>query len=418
MTSRFSSHAIVVSKCARNSARIYVYSVMRFTCLFSVLLAAALCNSACSQDLPSSCSDCTALNPDNVYDLGRPSAVWCSSDPPRPSPIRSSGGTCLLTTSLIQPPFTYPNGSIQCSALNINTMTPPCAATAPYASFASCECSNSCFAGTKKEPAYLVRSCASCVARGYSWIAQDDLNSLSCMRYDDDKETDSCSDAEDKEKGKKCIRKAAYSGFPYCTPQAAADKRYGPPSFDSQVYTTPFECAQGVSFCASIRIGRGDCIAMIVLLSNTFMSLIIMCWSRKFAKVAMVERSPNSDSNEENRTGWLFDMTEVACCFYADCRIKEYHRACNIFCEFCATFLCAPMMLFTAFYWLAGLIFINLCRILVVVAQGLRTLCRCKAALPASDANFTGVPQITAVPAPAAADPIEEVRFEDPGDRL
>ncbi len=33
---------------------------------------------------------------------------------------------------------------------------------------------------------------------------------MSCNYYDDDKETDSCSDAEDKEKRKKCIRTAAF----------------------------------------------------------------------------------------------------------------------------------------------------------------------------------------------------------------
>jgi hypothetical protein len=291
-------------------------------------------------------------------------------------------------------------------------MAPPCAATAPYASFASCECSNSCFAGTKEEPAYLLRSCASCVARGNSWITQDDLNSLSCNYYDDDKETDSCSDAEDKEKGKKCIRTGLYSGFPYCTPQAAADKRYGPTSFLPQVYTTPLQCAQGVSFCANIRIGTAGCISMIVFLSNMLIAVIIMCWSRKFA---MVERSPNSDSNEEIRTGWLFDMTEEVCCCYTHCRGKSDHRVCDMFFEFWATYLCAPMIVLFAFCYLAVAIF---SRILVIVAQVLRTWCCCKAELSTSGANFTGVPQITSVPALAPAEAIEELCFEDPGDRL
>jgi hypothetical protein len=44
---------------------------------------------------------------------------------------------------------------------------------------------------------------------------------------------------------------------------------------------------------------------MIFFLSNIPIALIIMCWSRKFTSL---ERSPNSDSGEEKRTGVLFDI--------------------------------------------------------------------------------------------------------------
>jgi hypothetical protein len=387
-------------------------SAMPFTRLFSTLLITAFCNAALSQDLPSSCGNCLALNQDNVYDLGRPSVVWCSSDPPRPSPVGSSSGTCLPTTSLIQPPFKYPNGSIQC----VDTIhPPPCPATAPFASFASCECSNSCFALTKEKPAYLLRSCASCVALGYYWITEDDLSSLSCIRYDDDKEDAACREAQDKkgkQNSKDCIQSAKYRGFPYCTPQAAADKRYGRPSMYISVYTSPSQCANGQSFCASIRVGRAGCIAMIVCLSNILITTIIMFWSRKFA---ILERSPHSDSSQETRSGWPFDVSVVACIVYRDCHGKSESHICNLFCEIFATYLFAPVLLTIAFLYLAASLLYRIC---AAVAQGFRTLCCCTAVRSASAANLCGVPQITAAPAPPADNRTQHVFPEDIGDLL
>jgi hypothetical protein len=368
-------------------------SAMPLTRLFSTLVIAALCNAAWSQDLPSSCSNCVAVNQDNVYNLGRPSVVWCSSDPPRPLPVGSSSGTCLPTTSVIQTPFKYPNGTIQCLVRGVDTINPPpCPATAPFASFASCECSNSCFAVTEEEPAYMLRSCASCVALGYNWITEDDLNSSSCILYDDDKETDSCSDQEDQRAGKKCIRAGAYSGFPYCSPKAAFDKRYGPTSRGLAAYTTSSQCARGLSFCSSIRVGKAGCIAMIVFLSNIPIALIIMCWSRKFI---ILERSPSSDSS-----GMLFECTEMAFCSYQQCHRKSSYAWLSLFCEFWQTYFYAPMSLTIAFCYLAAALLHRIC---VAASRGFRTLCCCKAVRSASAANLFVVPHITAAPAAPAA---------------
>lgn len=178
------------------------------------------------------------------------------------------------------------------------------------------------------------------------------------------------------------------------------------------MFTTPSQCAYGQSFCASIRVGRAGCIAMIVCLSNILITTIIMVWSRKFA---ILKRSPHSDSSQEKRTGWPFDATVVACPVYKDCHGKSKFHICHLFFEFFATYLFAPLMLTIAFVYLAALLLYRIC---VAVAHGFRTLCCCTAVRSASAANLFGVPQITAAPAPPADKRTQHVFPEDIGDLL
>ena len=148
--------------------------------LLPALLIAALCGAVTCQTMPSSCNACTNLNRESVYDVGRPSVVWCSATAPTPSPIASSSGTCMPTAFLVQRPFRKPEGArIQCVSGN---QAAPCPPTAPFASFAPCDCSLSCVGGEKEAASYLLRSCESCVALGANWMAGDDLVSASCRK--------------------------------------------------------------------------------------------------------------------------------------------------------------------------------------------------------------------------------------------
>ena len=250
---------------------------MSFSRLLSTLLIAALCGAAMCQTLPSSCNACTGLNLLYVYGGGQPSVVWCSATAPTPSPIASSSGTCVPTKFLVQRPFLEPSLSdIQCDAGN---QAAPCPPTAPFASFAPCDCAQSCFRGEKEGASYLLRSCESCVALGGNWIAGDDLMSSACIKYSYVVKCDA------DETG--CP--VASWGFPYCRAPSLVDSRLLKNDIGKtpQVYTTLWQCAHGTSFCSSIRIGASGCVAMIFFLCLIPLALIIMCLARMFPAEAL-----------------------------------------------------------------------------------------------------------------------------------
>jgi hypothetical protein len=157
---------------------------------------------------------------------------------------------------------------------------------------------------------------------------------------------------------------------------------------------------------------------MIVCLSNILITTLIMLWSRK---VYILERSPHSDSSQEKRRDWRFDVIGVTvfCCIYKDCHRKKDGESecymCQLFFELFATYLFAPMMLTIAFVYLTALLLYRIC---AAGAHGFRTLCCRPAVRSASAANIFGAPQITAAPAPAAVKRVHHVFPEDAGDLL
>ena len=115
-------------------------------------------------------------------------------------------------------------------------------------------------------------------------MAGDDLMSSACIQYSyvvkcDDDET-GCP--------------VASWGFPYCRVPSLVDSRLlmNHIGITPQVYTTPWQCAHGTSFCSSIRIGASGCVAMIFFLCLIPLALIIMCLARMFPAEA-----PNGDDD-------------------------------------------------------------------------------------------------------------------------
>lgn len=324
---------------------------MSLSRLLSALLIAALCGAAMCQTLPSSCNACTDLNRD-VYSRGRPSVVWCSATAPTPSPIASSSGTCLPTNFFVQRPFLVPDRSdIQCDA----GQPAPCPPSAPFASFTPCDCAQSCFLGEKEGASYLLRSCESCVALGGYWMAGDDLMSSACIKYS---YAVSCNDGEEG------CRENTW-GFPYCRVPSLVESRLLPnaPEVIPQVYTTPWHCAHGTSFCSSIRIGAPGCIAMIFFLCLIPLALILMC----LARMLPAEAPNGGDEAAPEQCGFL----SLFRCVHRDCH-RDFQSSTSfraILAEFWASYFWAPIVLLSivcslifGFFYLLLQIIISPCR--------------------------------------------------------
>ena len=181
----------------------------------------------------------------------------------------------MPTTFLVQRPFfTARVSDIQCDTGN---QIAPCPPSAPFASFAPCDCVQSCYGGKKEGTSYLLRSCETCVALGGNWMAGDDLISSACIGYAYTPSGPNCNN--DDTDG--CVQEAS-RGFPYCSSFAGSSLLLNYVGTTPQVYTTPWQCAHGTSFCSSIRIGASPCVAMIFFLSLIPLALINMCLARVF----------------------------------------------------------------------------------------------------------------------------------------
>ena len=140
----------------------------------------------------------------------------------------------MPTTSLVQRPFrNFAIGSrIQCDSGN---QAAPCPPTAPFASFAPCDCAQSCVGGEEEGALYLLRSCEACVSFGGNWMAGDDLISASCIRYS---RQVPCHDNKTDDADEACF--VVKMGFPYCSSLADSQLLLNHPGVTPQVYVMPF----------------------------------------------------------------------------------------------------------------------------------------------------------------------------------
>jgi hypothetical protein len=108
-------------------------------------------------------------------------------------------------------------------------------------------------------------------------MAGDDLMSSACIEYAYTPSGPNCNN--DDTDG--CVQETS-RGFPYCSSIADSRLLLNHVGTTPQVYTTPWQCAHGTSFCSSIRIGASACVAMIFFLSLIPLALINMCLVRVF----------------------------------------------------------------------------------------------------------------------------------------
>jgi hypothetical protein len=111
------------------------------------------------------------------------------------------------------------------------------------------------------------------------------------------------------------------------------------PEVIPQVYTTPWQCAHGTSFCSSIRIGAPGCIAMIFFLCLIPLALILMC----LARMLPAEAPNGGDEAAPEQCGILSLFRCVHRDFHRSSQNSTSFRA--IVAEFWASYFWAPIVL-------------------------------------------------------------------------
>jgi hypothetical protein len=169
-------------------------------------------------------------------------------------------------------------------------------------------------------------------------MAGDDLISASCIRHS---KQVPCHDDKPDDDDEACFD--INMRFPYCSSLADSSLLLNEPGVTPQVYTTPWQCAHGTSFCSSIRINAIGCVAMILCLCLIPYPFISMYLARVYPAVS---RDGDDDEAPVNQSSFFCFLEGVHGCHKNS---QRWTFVPPIVAEFFLAYLWAPFALVALF---------------------------------------------------------------------